>query len=110
MHDITKDIPRNVIEIVLRSIFFMAQVAESSFDNAAAMFHEGIVSVMVSMANRFRNHNPEIERQALRIISAMCPVLSSTIPGGHPAQVIEKMKYSAHISRNDPMADLKKKR
>jgi hypothetical protein len=110
LNDITKEIPRNIIEIILRSIFFMAQVAESSFDNAAAMFHEGVVSVMVSMANRFRNHNPEIERQALRIISAMCPVLTSTIPGGHPAQVIEKMKYSAHISRNDPMADMKKKR
>jgi hypothetical protein len=87
-------------------------VCEFSFHNAARLFDEGLMSVMIIKVRTYRD-NMEIQRQALRSISAMCPVLSSITPGGHPAQVVEKLKSeggSMHISHNEKQLESTRKR
>jgi hypothetical protein len=87
------------LEELMRVLFFISQVCEHSFQNASRLYDEGLMRVMLNLIKHYRK-NAEVHRQALRSISAMCPVLSSITPGGHPAQVIEKLtsaKDSAEI-------------
>lgn len=78
------------LEELMRVLYFISQVCEYSFQNAARLYDEGLMRVMLNLIKHYRT-NAEVHRQALRSISAMCPVLSSITPGGHPAQVIEKL-------------------
>jgi hypothetical protein len=99
-------------EEIVRAIYFVSQVCEYSFYNAAQLYEDGLMRIMINQVRNNRN-NVEIQRQALRSISAMCPVLSSITPGGHPAQVVEKLKSvggSEHVSHNQPQAESTKKR
>lgn len=82
--------PPLALEELMRVLYFIAQVCEYSFHNAAKLYDEGLMRVMLNLTKHYKK-NVEIHRQALRSISAMCPVLSSITPGGHPAQVIEKL-------------------
>lgn len=78
------------LEELMRVLYFISQVCEHSFQNAARLYDEGLMRVMLNLIKHNKT-NVEVHRQALRSISAMCPVLSSITPGGHPAQVIEKL-------------------
>ena len=77
------------LECTMRTCYALAHVCQDSVDSAIRLFDGGLMNAILRAV---RCEHVEIQRQALRCVSAMCPVLSSIFPGRHPLLVAEKLR------------------
>jgi len=52
----------------------LANIAQSSLEYAARLYKNGLLGIMLKIAE---NDNPEVKRQALRCVGAICPIIPS---------------------------------
>lgn len=77
------------LEVLMRACYTLAHICSSKLTYAFELFENGLMTIMLKSA---KHDHIEVQRQAVRCISSMCPVLSSLIPGRHPAIVIEELQ------------------
>jgi hypothetical protein len=88
------------LEVLMRACYTLAHICSAKLTYAFELFENGLMTIMLKSA---KHDHIEVQRQAVRCISSMCPVLSSLIPGRHPAIVIEELqmnKTTGKVLRN----------
>lgn len=84
------------LEVLMRACYTLAHICSSKLTYAFELFENGLMTIMLKSA---KHDHIEVQRQAVRCISSMCPVLSSLIPGRHPAIVIEELQMNKNTSK-----------
>lgn len=98
-HGSTKDDDLNSescrLECTMRTCYSLAHVCQDNIESAIRLFEGGLMN---SILRAVRCEHVEVQRQALRCVSAMCPVLTSIFPGRHPLLVAEKLRSTSASS------------
>ena len=99
------------LEVLMRACYTLSHVCEAKLRYALELFENGLMTIMLRTV---KHDHVEVQRQAVRCISSMCPVLSSLIPGRHPAVVVEKLKAEGPLgkvmrSRSDSVNEIRAK-
>lgn len=81
--------PRYALEEVMRACYSLANLCHAKLTYALQCFENGLMTIMLRTV---RNEHIEVQRQAIRCISGMCPVLSVLTPGAHPSLMIASLK------------------
>lgn len=80
----------------MRACYTLAHICSAKLTYALELFENGLMTIVLRSV---KHEHVEVQRQAVRCISAMCPVLSSLIPGRHPSVVVQKLKSESHLGR-----------
>jgi len=80
---------RYVLEETMRSCYTLAHLCHSKLSYALQCFESGLMTIML---RTLRHDHIEVQRQSIRCISGMCPVLSVLTPGAHPSLMIASLK------------------
>jgi hypothetical protein len=97
------------LEVLMRACYTLAHICSCKLTYAFELFENGLMTIMLKSA---KHDHIEVQRQAVRCISSMCPVLSSLIPGRHPAIVIEELQMNKNTgkvlrSRSDSINEIR---
>lgn len=77
------------LEVLMRACYTLAHICSAKLTYAFELFENGLMTIMLRTV---KHDHVEVQRQAVRCISSMCPVLASLIPGRHPSIVIEELQ------------------
>lgn len=77
------------LEVLMRSCYTLAHLCEAKLRYALELFENGLMTIILKTV---KHEHVEVQRQAVRCISSMCPVISSLLPGRHPSVVVGKLK------------------
>lgn len=99
------------LEVLMRSCYTLSHICEAKLRYALELFENGLMTIMLRTV---KHDHVEVQRQAVRCISSMCPVLSSLIPGRHPSIVVEKLKTQGLVgkvmrTRSDSVTEIRAK-
>jgi hypothetical protein len=84
------------LEVLMRACYTLSHLCEAKLRYALELFENGLMTIMLRTV---KHEHVEVQRQAVRCISSMCPVLSSLIPGRHPSIVVEKLKTQQGLGK-----------
>jgi len=83
----------------------LANIAQSSLEYAAHLYKNGLLSIMLKIAE---SDNPEVKRQALRCVGAICPIIPSRASSGYVStnwdpDVVAHMPRDVFIWNESPL-------
>ena len=82
----------NVIEESMTVCSSLANVAQHNYEYAARLYKNGVLSIMLKIAG---NDNPEVKRQALRCVGAICPIIPSRALHNHSGHRLETSHFES---------------
>ena len=92
----------HVLEETMRACYSLANLCHAELSYALQFFENGLMTIMLRTV---RNDHIEIQRQAMRCISGMCPVLSVLTPGAHPSLMMAALKSETTRSQSGSITE-----
>lgn len=84
------------LEVLMRACYTLAHICSAKLTYAFELFENGLMTIILRTV---KHEHIEVQRQAVRCISSMCPVFASLIPGRHPSIVIEELQTKKNIGK-----------
>lgn len=84
------------LEVLMRASYTLAHICSAKLTYAFELFENGLMTIMLKTV---KHDHIEVQRQAVRCISSMCPVFASLIPGRHPSVVVEELQTKKNLGK-----------